>query len=738
MLRRAAAAFAVLATVAPSLHAAGPQFWRLEGARAFLDGDVEGLSLDSDGRLRLGVSPRALFDPEAPNAWCVARDSHGVLYVGTGNDGRVFRIDGTTGGVLFDAEELEVHAVAVGPDGRVYAATSPGGAVYAIDAAGRATRFFDPPDKYIWALAFDPKGALYVATGAEGRVHRVSPDGKSEVALVSTEAHILSLHADDRGHVYAGSAPEGIVYRIDAPGRVFVLLDSAYREIKALDVAVDGTVYAAAIDGRTTEAAPRPTSPAAAPPAAPGNVVPEVTVSETFAIVPPTGGAAVAIGTGATEAASTAPPKGALLRIRPSGQIDTLWSSTEDVPHSAVVAGSSVLVGTGNKGKVYRVGDDRRWALVTTLSAEQVTAIVPTSGEGAVLVTSNPARVSALDGALAAEGSFVSKVKDTETVSSWGRLSWEGTAPPGTEVRLQSRAGNTASPDATWTDWSPPATRAAGEAIRSEKARFLQLRVTLAGKGGATPTVEAVAAAYQQRNLPPEVKSITVHPPGEAFQEPISVSGEPEILGLDTDPLSERASARRPPAGSPPAITFSRKMYQRGLRTFSWQAEDPNGDPLLYDVEYRAVGDERWRLLRARLDEPVFAWDTATVPNGRYVVRIVASDALGNAPALALTGSKVSASFEVDNAPPAITASLDPRGRIRVNVRDDASPVRTLELSIDAGRWEQVDPVDGIADSLEESYEITLPTPKEAGPHIVVLRATDLLGNVATARVDVP
>jgi outer membrane protein assembly factor BamB len=686
MLRRAAAAFAVLAAVAPALHAAGPQFWRLEGARAFLDGDVEGLSLDSDGRLRLGVSPRALFDPEAPNAWCVARDSHGVLYVGTGNDGRVFRIDGTTGTVLFDAEELEVHAVAVGPDGRVYAATSPDGAVYAVDAAGKATRFFDPPDKYIWALAFDPKGALYVATGAEGRVYRVSPDGKSEVALVSTEAHILSLHADDRGHVYAGSAPEGIVYRIDAAG----------------------------------------------------NVVPEVTVSESFAIVPPTGGAPVAIGTGAPEAGSTAPPKGALLRVRPSGQIDTLWSSTEDVPHSAVVAGSSLLVGTGNKGKVYRVGDDRRWALVATLSAEQVTAIVPTSGEGAVLVTSNPARVSALDGALAAEGSFVSKVKDTETVSSWGRLSWEGTAPPGTEVRLQSRAGNTASPDATWTDWSPPATRAAGEAIRSEKARFLQLRVTLAGKGGATPTVEAVAAAYQQRNLPPEVKSITVHPPGEAFQEPISVSGEPEILGLDTDPLSERAAARRPPAGSPPAITFSRKMYQRGLRTFSWQAEDPNGDPLLYDVEYRAVGDERWRLLRARLDEAVFAWDTASVPNGRYVVRIVASDALGNAPALALTGSKVSASFEVDNAPPAITASLDPRRRIRVNVHDDASPVRTLELSIDAGRWEQVDPVDGIADSLEESYEITLPTPKEAGPHIVVLRATDLLGNVATARVDVP
>ena len=282
-------------------------------------------------------------------------------------------------------------------------------------------------------------------------------------------------------------------------------------------------------------------------------------------------------------------------------------------------------------------------------------------------------------------------------------------------------------------------TRAQGEPIRSEKARFLQLRLTLAGKAGASPTVEAVAAAYQQRNLPPVVKSITVHPAGEAFQKPISVSGEPEILGLDTDPLSDRAAAQRPPAGSPPAISFSRKLYQRGLRTFSWQAEDPNADALLFDVEYRAVGDERWRPLRAGLEEPVFAWDTATVPNGRYLLRVVASDAPGNPPAFALTGSKASVSFEVDNLPPSIAATLDPaRGTA------SASPCATTRAPCASWRRRSTPAAgrrstrsDGIADSLEETYEIPLP-PAAGRPRIVVLRATDLLGNVATARVDVP
>ena len=738
MLRRVAVLAILACAVAVSLHAAGPQFWRLEGARAFLDGEIEGLSLDSDGRLRLGRAPRPLFDPETPNAWALARDARGVLYVGTGNDGRVLRVEGTKGSVLFDADQLEVHAIAAGPDGRVYAATSPDGAVYAIDAAGKATRFFDPAETYIWALAFDRSGALYVATGGEGRVYRVSADGKSEAVLTSTETHILSLAVDERGRVFAGSAPEGIVYRIDGPGKVFVLLDSAFREVKALDLGEDGSLYAAVIDGKTAESAARPAPQAAAPAAGAGGVVAEVTVSESYAVAAPAGGAPVAIAVAGTEAAAAGPPKGALLRIRPSGEVDTLWSSPDHVPHSVAHTADGVLVGTGNKGKVYRVGDDGRWALVATVPAEQVTAIVRTADGGAALVTSNPARVLALDATLAAEGTFVSKVWDTETVSSWGRISWDGATPPGTEVRLQTRAGNTASPDATWTDWSAPVTR--GEAIRSERARFLQLRVTLAGKGGASPTVEAVSAAYLQRNLPPVVKAITVHPAGEAFQKPISVSGEPEILGLDPDPLSDRAAAARPPAGSPPAITFSRKLQQRGLRTFSWQAEDPNGDVLLFDVQYRAAGDERWHPLRTGLNEPVFAWDTATVPNGRYVLRVTASDAPGNPPALALTGWKDTVSFEVDNAPPSLVASLDPArpGRIRATVRDDASPVRKLELSIDAGPWEEVHPVDGIADSLEETYDITLPANAVGGKRTVVLRAADLLGNVATARVDVP
>jgi hypothetical protein len=184
-----------------------------------------------------------------------------------------------------------------------------------------------------------------------------------------------------------------------------------------------------------------------------------------------------------------------------------------------------------------------------------------------------------------------------------------------------------------------------------------------------------------------------------------------------------------------PATTYSRKLYQKGLQTFSWKAEDPNGDVLLYDVDYRPMTETRFRSLRKGLTDSVLVWDTSTVPNGRYVVRIVARDSASNPADMSLSGEKESASFEIDNTPPAITASLSAPARIHAVATDDSSLIRKLEYSLDGGRWEEVHPVDGIDDSLEETYDFT-PASTGGGPHVVVLRATDLLGNVSTARVE--
>jgi hypothetical protein len=714
------------------LRAAQPQFWKLEGSAQFLEGDLDGISVDSEGRVRLAPALRQLDDPETPNVWSIVADAKGTVYMGTGNDGKVFKLEGGRSTVVFDAPELQAQALALGPDGRLYVGTGPEGRVYAVDAGGTATTFFDPSDRYIWALAFDASGRLYVATGAEGKIYRVDSKGKGEAVLATTETHLLSLALDAKGNLYAGSAPGGIVYRLDPSSKVFVLHDSPYREIKALEVGADGSVYAAAIDGQA-----RPAAAPAPSPAAGAQPMAEVTVTESFALpVPATPPAAPAV---APPEPELGPVKGALLRIAATGEIETLWTSADEMPHALARSDAGILVGTGNRGKVYRVRDDRTWSMVSALPAEQVTALFPrAAGGGTLVATSNPGKLHLIEARPGTQGTFVSKPMDTDTVSSWGRLSWEATLPPGTDVQLHTRSGNTATPDTTWTDWSAAYRRPEGEAIVSERARFLQLRASLAGREGRTPVLEAITAAYLQRNLRPRVTSISVHSPGEVFQKPISISGETEILGLDPAPASERLAAAR--GAAPPATSYSRRLYQRGIQTFSWKAEDPNGDTLLYDVHYRAVGDARFRPLRTGLSEPVLAWDTSTVPNGRYQIQVVASDLPSNPASLALTGARDSVPFDVDNTPPSVSATLVQRSptRIRVVARDDSSIIRRAEYAIDGGRWEEIHPVDGINDALEETYEITLDALSGPAPHVVIVRVTDLLGNAATARVDVP
>jgi sugar lactone lactonase YvrE len=738
MLRRSLAVLLALAVVVP-LRAAQPQFWRIEGARDFLEGELSGVAVDSEGRLRLGPALRMLHDAGAPAAWSLARDSHGVLYVGTGNDGKVLRVEDGKASVLYDAPELEVHALAVGPDGRVYAGTSPDGKVYAIDSSGKAEVFYDPSDRYIWALAFDGEGRLFVATGADGRVHRVSAKGTAQVVFTSSETHVLSLAADARGNVYAGTSPGGIVYRIDPALKVFALFDSPFREVKGLVAGADGSVYAALVDGKES------TEPARAPAVIlppPTPVAPEGFSPEGVTMVvpsPPMPAPAPRAGEPARAGSAT---KGALVRLAPGGEIDTLWSSSEEVPHALAFTPDGVLVGTGNRGKLFRVRDDRTWSMVATLAAEQVTALLAGPAKGAAwLATSNAAKLFELDGAAGTQGTFTSTVKDTDTVSSWGRLRWEATLPSGTAIELQTRTGNSGTPDTTWSDWSAASTHAAGEAVASERARFIQLRATLKGSAGASPVLDTIHTAYLQRNLRPSVVAITVHPPGEVYQRPLATGGEMEILGLEPGQPLEGRSAAGGPGRTPsfPGAYMGRRIYQRGLQTFQWRAEDPNGDPLVYDVHYRAVGDSRWRQLRKGLSDAVLAWDTSTVPNGRYVIRVTASDAPGNPPDLALQGELESTPFDVDNTPPVLTAALLPGTppRVRASVRDESSLIRRTDYSLDGGRWQEVLPVDGINDSAEETYEIT-PAIAGTGPHILVLRSVDLLGNVATARVELP
>jgi sugar lactone lactonase YvrE len=730
-LRRQAPVACLACLMGAALLGASPTFWTVSSQADFLKGDVEDLSIDSDGRVFLGPAASLVAETSAPFLWALVSGTDGTIWAGSGNEGKVLEV-GRDGKVttFFDAPELEVHAMAAAPDGGLYVGTSPDGKIYRVAADGTSKVLFDPEDKYIWALASDAAGNLYAATGDKGVIYRITPDGTGTRFYKTSSTNVVSLALAPNGDLLAGTESPGRVFRIDASGKAFVLVDSPYREIHALRVAADGTIYAVAVSGSPGASADRPADlPAADPRPAVPTVSAEIT---SMAIVdsPSTGQATASPSSPRTPRRQG---RGAVYRIRPDGLWDVVWETAEDAPYDLLVEdGGSLLIGTGTEGKIFRVsGDPARATLLARAAARQVTALVRERSGRVIGATSNPGKIFALASTPARTGKYESDIRDAGTVASWGAIRWRAASRSG-QIQIVTRSGNTATPDETWSAWSKAYTNADGEQIASPNARYLQWRASLTSDSAQGPVLTSVTAAYLPRNLRPEISGITVHPPGVVFQRPFS-TGEMEIAGFEENTSDGRAPTQQPGASTSPAPTLGRRAYQKGLQTFVWKADDQNEDRLQYDALYRREGESAWRALRRNLWDPIFVWDTTSVPDGTYVVKIAASDAPSNSPGTALIGELESASFDVDNSPPHIELQPAKPGARTITfvVQDDHSAVQRVEYSLDASRWRSVYPKDGIPDSRREEFEIALEA-AEAG-RSVIIRATDGMNNVATA-----
>jgi hypothetical protein len=430
---------------------------------------------------------------------------------------------------------------------------------------------------------------------------------------------------------------------------------------------------------------------------------------------------------------------GAVFRILPDGASDILWESREDTPYDvAIEPGGTLLVSTGGKGKIFRLsGDLSQAALVARVNAQQATTLFAGRNGQMLVATSNPGRLMQLSSTRAPRGTYTSDVRDAATVAAWGTIAWRASAAAGGTLEIATRSGNTRLPDEAWSDWSPAYASPDGSQIVSPRARYLQWRAVLGAGRADAPLLTSVTAAYLPRNTRPKVASVTVHPPGTVFQRPFP-TGEPDLAGFDGETPARRAAVQA--AGANTGQGLGRRAYEKGLLTVVWRAEDDNRDELTYEVQYRQEGQAAWKTLRSGLSDAILVWDTSSVPDGRYVVRVRASDAPSNASASTLVGALESSLFDVDNAPPTIAVTGTRRDAARViltfDVRDQQSAVQKVDYSLDGERWQVVYPRDGIADSPYERFELTLEG--EAASRGVILRATDALNNVANARGEPP
>jgi hypothetical protein len=191
-----------------------------------------------------------------------------------------------------------------------------------------------------------------------------------------------------------------------------------------------------------------------------------------------------------------------------------------------------------------------------------------------------------------------------------------------------------------------------------------------------------------------------------------------------------------PPAGGdfvPPPPVHS------PFKQISWQASDPDGDPLSFRVQYREESAKVW--LDAT-DDPVTApqarWNTESVADGRYFVKVVASDHRANPEGEALRAEESTGPVVVDNAKPVVAIRESVDGRIKGSAKDNLSRIARLEIQVDGGAWQSFPCKDGIFDSTAEEFETAVELRKLAsGLHTVTLRATDEELNTGLARVTI-
>ncbi len=720
------AALLLICASAPVTYSGQPVIWETSGRAELLKGDARGISISDTGVLMLAPRLTEIFNTEQAFVWSSTADAQGNVYLGTGHDGKIYRVSAEgRGSLLYDAAELDVTALAAARDGAIYAGTSPDGRVYRITSDGRAEVFFDPADKYIWSLAVLADGSLAVGTGDNGKLYRVRAAGakpESSLLIATNQTHVMSLAVTTQGDLIAGTDPGGLVLRISPEGKAFALFDAHLREIHALAPASDGSIYALALSDAASTGRQQ-SSPAPAPQPVEGTGTP--TTSVTITAIDESGAPIQQPSQPVRSRTDTSTARSAVFRILPDGATDVVWSSPSITAFAIVPAlqPGSVLIGTADKGRIYSVTNDGRDTLLLQSSEGQIASFLLRANQ-VYATSSNQGKLFRFGSELIAEGSYESPVRDAKLTASWGRIWWRGSG----NVELQTRTGNGERPDATWSEWSTSYRDPEGTAISSPRARFIQWRATLRLAGSGRSWMEDASLAYLARNVAPEVLAISSLPIGVGLQQIAQLQIDPNVESSGLDPSLFGAAAQVPP----------RRIFQRGARSFQWQAEDRNGDTLEYAIYYRPLNETTFRLLKDKLRDNFYTIDGATLADGRYVIKIIASDVPDNPLGQALTGERLSEPVDIDNTPPALRAVAMPQtgggNRVVFEVDDATGKIKRGDFSLDGAPWTPLFPDDGIADSGRERYSVELPA-LAPGEHTVSLRTFDGSGNVGTLSV---
>ncbi|HEY2466865.1 MAG TPA: WD40 repeat domain-containing protein [Terracidiphilus sp.] len=736
------------------LRAQGTHLWTQSRIDEFEKGTPQGVAIGSNGNLHEGPSLTDILITPSTFIWSVTVDKSGTPFLGTGSPASVVRGSlqkDSKPFTLFESHDVSVQVVRIGPDGSLYAATVPSGKVYKLDpnatsrqdeaaakvvfdaskaeaaaASGndgevKASR--ESKSHYIWDMTFDSTGRLYIAIGGPGAIYRIdpsNPNAKPEVFFKSDEQHIRTLAWDAKGNLIAGSDGSGLVYRISPQGKAYVLYEASRREITSVAVGADGTIYAASVGDKSH------------------NPLPPIPVQGvgtiTFTIVQP----------GSLQAAnaSSSTPEGTeVYALAPDQAPRKIWSSKDDIVYALDARSDGVLAISGNRGHIFRIQQNGDYSDIAHVEAQQGLSLAnvhSNTGDAVLIGTGNTGRLYSLGNT--GKHEYASDVLDAGAYARFGRVEVD---PDSQDYEILTRTGNVEQPargrgDWGWSDWQP----IKDGSVQSPAGRFLQWKAVLHDGG----KISGVGVNYLPVNAAPEIDDLVVAP-GARLNTQASNPGQQQTVNISF-PSANQAIVVPVDTGS--ANTPLQAVKDRTAITVRWAAHDDNGDDLVYSLYLRGDAEKDWHLLKDDISEKAYSFDAALIPDGGYRVKVVASDAPSHNPGESLTDSKESDRFEIDTTPPVMSALKAEQGlakcaqapcpapvHVTFDAEDAASPIAHAEYSLDAGPWQYVDPVGKLSDARREHYDFEIPAKAlegKTGEHLITVRAYDRHENIGVAK----
>jgi len=565
--------------------------------------------------------------------------------------------------------------------------------------------------KYIFAISLDKAGNIYLGTGPDGMIYYLDAAGENADALYQAkDKNILSLAIGTDGFIYAGSDQRGLIYKVNPSTKTAsVLYDADQPEITGLFLDAENNLYAAGTSASVLKVQEKSDGAISVPPPGRPESEPQQETDDKKAQAKLELKVANIRKNGSSGEKATAKP--GPKRGVPAESISTIYKISKDGFVSTVFRQAAVflslacqdgqlLIGTGNKAQLFTVNPQTEQSDIAfeDSQASQITT-VSVFGDDVYLGTANPAKLIRLSKSFAAQGVFSSDLIDAGQPAIWGKLQLDADIPEGCSILCSSRSGNVKDVnDPTFSPWTEPVEITAPAQLLCPLGRFCQYKLILkSSTGNQSPIIREVAVAYTVPNVAPKVTSVTV--------------------------------------------TRVEAEGKQGLFKISYKANDDNGDKLIYKIDFRKLPRTNWIEIKDQLEAAEFEWDSKTVEDGRYEIRVTADDQRSNTTTAKLTGTRISEAVVVDNTAPAIEQSSvlasEKTVILELSITDELSAIASLDYTIDSNaEWKTTLPGDSVYDTTTEHFSIIIKD-LSAGQHVIAVKVEDAVGNTLYKTFDV-